>query len=176
MENKKLSASIRKVTLQDTRKPWHLWIVERVNFCHRSWTGLLSLIFGNFHLPKEALLLYVKLLLPCKNTYFLHWSAYSALENNQSILGCSFIKKKDGCPFVKATKINSLYLRVRAFWSSLLLFLIMEHSDFTSSDSPNNPKTNSLKKPWWVLTRSLAAIIFSYVEIDQINAELATNF
>lgn len=32
------------------------------------------------------------------------------LGTDKSILGRSFIKKRDGCPYVKAIKISSLYL------------------------------------------------------------------
>lgn len=41
---------------------------------------------------------------------------------DKSILGRSFIKKRDGCPYVKAIKISSLYLWLTAFQSSLLFF------------------------------------------------------
>lgn len=52
-------------------------------------------------------------------------------------------KKKDGCPYVKAVKISSLYLWLTAFQRSLLLFLIREHSAFISSATTNDPKTDS---------------------------------
>lgn len=54
-------------------------------------------------------------------------------------------RDKDGCPYVKAIKISSLYLWLTAFWRSLLLFLIMEHSASISSATTNDPKTDSLK-------------------------------